>query len=179
MTAKPIDSRRLDVALLAAEGQSLTGQWPLAELSRLVDLQVDGQLDAVQVDWAARGELRPVTGGAPEVWLHLRAGCRMALCCQRCLGPVSTELLVDRAFHFVPDESLAERLDADSEDDVLVLARWMDLQELVEDELLLALPLVPRHDQCPQPLPQPVDDLPEEPEENPFAMLAALKKGDA
>ena len=32
----------------------------------------------------------------------------------------------------------------------------MDLRELVEDELLLGLPLVPRHEDCPQPLPVPI-----------------------
>jgi uncharacterized protein len=36
---------------------------------------------------------------------------------------------------------------------VLALEPALDLKELVEDELLLALPLVPRHEVCPEPLP--------------------------
>ena len=47
--------------------------------------------------------------------------------------------------------------------------------------LLLALPIVPRHELCPQPLPMAVgeevleDDVPERP--HPFAALQALKSG--
>jgi uncharacterized protein len=61
---------------------------------------------------------------------------------------------------------------------VLALPRTLDLRELVEDELLLALPLVPRHDTCPVPLNLTVDpvetDAPAE-RKNPFAALQALK----
>ncbi|MGS0753455.1 YceD family protein [Roseateles sp. GG27B] len=71
-------------------------------------------------------------------------------------------------------------MDADSEDDVLVLPRYLDAQELVEDELLLALPLVPRHEQCPQPLALPAAELLPDGEDadalpHPFAALAALR----
>ena len=92
-------------------------------------------------------------------------------------------LLPNPRFHFVEGEQQAAELDADSEDDVLASTRAFDLQTLAEDELLLALPLVPRHAVCPQPL------LPEgaaaadeaslaEPESaHPFSVLAALKRG--
>ena len=78
-------------------------------------------------------------------------------------------------------EDAAAQLDADSEDDVLALTRALDLHELIEDELLLTLPLVPRHEVCPQPLPMvanadpPSGDEAERP--NPFAALQALKRG--
>ena len=45
---------------------------------------------------------------------------------------------------FVRGEDAAAELDAESDFDVLTLTRSLDLRELVEDELLLALPLVPR-----------------------------------
>jgi uncharacterized protein len=58
------------------------------------------------------------------------------------------------------------------------MTRSLDLVSLVEDELLLALPLVPRHEVCPQPLPMSHgDDVQEEPAPNPFAALAVLKRG--
>src|SRR5262249_20365248 len=90
---------------------------------------------------------------------------------------------VDRRIRFVADPEQAEALDAELEDDVLELQRHMDLRELVEDELLLALPLVPRHEgACPQPLPMNsgasgVDDGSSPAEvPHPFAALAKLKK---
>jgi len=88
-------------------------------------------------------------------------------------------LAVERSFRFVRSEAEAEAEDIDSEEDVLVISRALDLRKLVEDELILALPLVPRHAVCPQPLPLPQEPLPEpeEPAPNPFAALAVLKRG--
>jgi uncharacterized protein len=99
----------------------------------------------------------------------------VALVCQRCLGPVREHLSLDRWVRFVNTEEEAEALDAELEDDVLALPRWLNILELIEDELILSMPLVPRHGVCPKPLPVPVDDLPLVPEENPFAALAGLK----
>ena len=60
---------------------------------------------------------------------------------------------VDRRLFFVAGEDAAAALDTESDDDVLALEPFLDLRGLVEDELLLALPLVPRHEVCPEPLP--------------------------
>ena len=116
-------------------------------------------------------------GAASQVWLHLRAETHLWLVCQRCLQPVAVDVHGRRSFQFVAGEADAARLDADSEDDVLALTRSLDLLALAEDELLLNLPLVPRHEVCPQPLPLAAgpalpDDAP-----HPFAALAALKRG--
>jgi uncharacterized protein len=178
MKAKSLDSRRLDLAALAHQHASVSGEWPQDQLTRLTDLAMASATPPPGVTWQATGDARPVTAGEPEIWLHLQAKTTVSLCCQRCLGPAAHELVVDRFLRFVTDEAQAEVLDADSDDDVLVLARFTDLAELVEDEFLLALPIVPRHDECPQPLPlpaqDPVADAPEKP--HPFAALAALKK---
>lgn len=178
MKAKSLDPRRLDLAALAHQHASLSGEWPQEQLTRLTDLAMPDSTPPPVVTWQATGDARPVTASEPEIWLHLQAKTIVSLCCQRCLGPAPHELVVDRFLRFVTDEAQAEVLDADSDDDVLVLARFTDLAELVEDEFLLALPIVPRHDECPQPLPLPVEDTvldaPEKP--HPFAALAALKK---
>lgn len=175
MNEKPVDPLRLDVAQLAADGAELQGHWPLAELSRLAELHMAGDVPAADVQWQVRGELLPVTGGAAEVWLHLQARAELALCCQRCLGPVHETVAIAKPLRFVSDEAQAAALDAEMEDDVLALERALDLRELVEDELLLALPLVPRHAVCPQPLPVPAADPEAELKANPFAALAQLK----
>ena len=179
MKHKTIDPARLDMAAFAADAGELAGQWPLASLARLSDLAVADQLPGLEVAWQAEGESRPVSGGKPEIWLHLDAQAHVLLCCQRCLGPVFTQVAAERSFRFVATEAEAEALDAELEDDVLVLERAMNLRDLVEDELLLALPLVPRHEVCPEPLPSSTrDELPEDELEkpNPFAALARLKQ---
>ena len=111
------------------------------------------------------------------MWLHAAAHATVQLECQRCLKPMTEALAAERSFQFVHGEDAAADLDADSEDDVLALTRALDARELVEEELLLELPIVPRHDVCPDPIPVVADDLPEEAAPNPFAKLAALKRG--
>ena len=108
--------------------------------------------------------------------MHLFARAAITRECQRCLQPVALDLTVDRWFRFVADEATAAALDADSEDDVLVLSRHFDLAELIEDELLLALPLVPKHEPCPQAPTAIVDDADVDVAPHPFAALAALKQ---
>jgi len=176
------DPLRLDVAAFAADAGDLSGQWAGPDLPRLAESQTPPQDQAPHaVHWAVRGESLPVAGAEAELWLSLQVQAQVWLTCQRCLQPYEVPLALDRRLRFVRGESQAEALDAELEDDVLALSRSLDLRELVEDELLLALPLVPRHAVCPQPLPmaaeaEPLPDAaPERP--NPFAVLQGLKTG--
>jgi uncharacterized protein len=177
MTTRAHDPRRLDVAVAAAAAVELAGRWPLSELARLAD-DAAALVDQ-PVAWSARFEQRREAGAAPAVWLQLQARARVARQCQRCLQPVLLALDVDRAFRFAPSEDEAAALDAESEDDVLVLSRQFDLRELVEDELLLALPIVPKHEQCPALLVVAATSQAVKAAEptHPFAALAALKRG--
>ncbi|WP_297749197.1 DUF177 domain-containing protein [Hydrogenophaga sp.] len=134
------------------------------------------------VQWEILGEMRPGPAGAsPEPWMHMRAGTKLPLTCQRCLGPVETDLEVDRWFRFVADEAAAEAQDDDCEEDLLALEPRPNLYEVLEDELLMALPLVPVHGICPVQWPMQARD-PAVPDEegsgrpNPFAVLQKLKK---
>ena len=177
MTERVFDPLQLNVEAFAKQAQEQRGEWPLAQLTRLVEATHPEAhpVPADSVVWQLRGETRPMRSGAPEVWLHLTAATHLSLVCQRCLQPVATALAARRSFRFVHGETAAAELDADSEDDVLALARSLDVRELAEDELLLSLPLVPRHDVCPQPLVSADDPVSSE-RENPFAALAALKR---
>ena len=163
------------MAAAAADALALEGRWPLAGFDRLLE----GAAHDGDVAWSARGQSRRVASGEPEIWLHLAAQARVLRDCQRCLQPVALDLEVARAFRFVADEATAEALDAESEDDVLALPRSLDLHELVEDELLLALPVVPMHDRCPVKLPisAGTDAGEPEPAPKPFAGLAGLRRG--
>jgi uncharacterized protein len=58
------------------------------------------------------------------------------------------EVQVDRPFRFVSSEQAAEAEDDQAEEDLLVATPSFDALTLIEDELILALPLVPRHDDC-------------------------------
>jgi uncharacterized protein len=181
MKPRAFDPTRLDVAAFAQAAGVLSGEWPLADLDRLAACRpAQGQGEPAQpVVWSVEGEQRKKPGAQPETWLHVRASVSIPLECQRCLQPVVEALDVERSLRFVSDEAAAAELDAESEDDVLALTRALDLRLLLEDELLLALPIVPRHDVCPQPLQAAPAEPVEQPEArpNPFAALQALKRG--
>lgn len=176
--------RALRLRPLCADGARLHGSVPLSALTRLAEAftaAADGS-----APWQLACSTKAVAGGEVELWVHLLAEAVVPLQCQRCLGPMAQRLSVDRAIRFVHDEDLAARLDEELEDDVLSLPAALDLQALLEDELILELPIVPRHEQtCPQPLwaatdsptdtGQPALDA-AEPEPHPFAALAALKR---
>lgn len=179
MNKRAIDPLRLDVAALARQAQSVAGEWTLDALPRLARSEMLPQERASRpIAWSARGEWRPVAGGPPQIWLHLTARTEMGLACQRCLQPIRTPLAVERSILFVDSEAKAEALDAEIDDDVLALPAALDLRTLIEDELILALPLVPRHDACPMPGGPPAEQQgADSARPNPFASLAALKAG--
>ena len=180
MSAREFDPSRLDVVAFAKEAGGLQGRWPLAGFDRIAESAAGGArvTDADAVVWSARGEHRPVRGGEGQTWLHVDAATKVSLECQRCLKPVDVPLQIARKFLFVHGEDAAAQLDTDSDDDVLAITRALDLHELVEDELLLAMPIVPRHDVCPEPLPLTEGEELSDEKPNPFAALAALKRSN-
>ena len=175
---KKFDPSHLDVKAFAQAEGGLDGALPLAQWSRLALEQVPGGEPASSVHWQLQGRTVPVSGGADEVWMDLQAQVDLPMQCQRCLKPVLTPVVAERSFRFVADEATAATLDDEAEEDILVLSRDFDALALVEDELIMALPLVPRHEVCPQALTMAVSD-PEvdaQARPNPFAALASLKK---
>lgn len=133
------------------------------------------------LNWSARFELQTGQTGQAQVWLHLVVGVSLPLTCQRCLTAVEVPVQIDRTFKFVDTEAQAELEDDESQEDLLVSSREFDLSALIEDEVLMDLPVVPRHDTCPVALKLAAvdvdfEDVPAKP--NPFAVLAGLKTPD-
>jgi uncharacterized protein len=107
-----------------------------------------------------------------------RLATTIKLTCQRCLEPVATPIEADVHLWLLRDEEQADRLPDDADYLVLDENGGIALSDALEDELILALPLVPAHDSCE---PYPVEqgdaeetDAPARP--NPFLVLASLKK---
>ncbi len=179
MTDSTTDAHALEVMAFCRQAGRLQGRWPLAAMTRLADSLLGSSGEAV-VDWQLAGSLLPVTGGEAEIWLHLQADATVSLQCQRCLQAMDDPIAVDRRFRFVRTEAEALKLDEDSEDDVLVLEPRLDVSTLLEDELILGLPIVPMHGVCPEPLPLPqADTAMDDAAPHPFAALAALRRRPA
>lgn len=167
-----IDPRRL-----ASQGGGHSGSVKLGDLPRLSGALLDTTGSAeFSLEFYRDNRKRARIKGLVRADLVLE--------CQRCLGsmvlPVDAEL--DLAVIQVPEE--ADRL-PESVDPVWVEEDTLRLLDLVEDELILAIPQVPRHepDVCGIGDYIPVqEEVPSQEQEenasdkpNPFAVLAGLK----
>lgn len=170
----------LDVGAFARTGGSLGGSVPLPAFARVAQDCANDGADSTVV-WSAQGQSRGAEGAAMEPWLHLQVRTELHLVCQRCLEPMRASAEVDQWYRFVADEATAELQDDDATEDLLVESADFDLRELVEDELVLAMPLIPIHDTCPAtPVMSAQDasfEAPVEDKPHPFAALGKLRRG--
>ena len=126
-----------DIESLAARNAVMSGNIPIENLERL-----SAALETTKgsVDFRLRFERRDA------VWqkLRLEYSAALKLVCQRCLDPVAIELCDAIDFGVLATESLERSLPAGIEP-LIVADERLSLLQLIEDELILALPLVPKH----------------------------------
>lgn len=150
----------------AREGRRLAGTVPVAALPRLADLLADAVGD---LECRVCGEI----GRDGKAYLALEVDGSLNLRCQRCLGTVVLPVAVrNRLLLVLPGQDWPEEELAEDGFDAVEAGKEMALLPLVEEEVLLALPIAPRHEQCKPP--QPAAD---EHEPSPFAVLAKIRKG--
>lgn len=136
-----------------------------SKLPRLQDVLFS---DSGEIEYRLVGEC-PVLG---KHSLRLKAHGTLELICQRCLGKLTYPVSIDRHFVLVVDDSALPESDLeDDEVDYLVADPKLDVVALVEEEILLALPLALRHeDEC---VVAVNNTNPQKP--NPFRVLEGLK----
>ena len=157
-----IEQAVVDSLEFAREGRVLAGSVKIAALSRLADVAAAGTL-ACELRGGRDGDGRPT--------LNLKVGGTLELRCQRCLSPLAFELDIDSALLLVaPGESWPDEELADDGPDAIEASRELAVLSLIEDEVLLALPVAPRHEDCRPPAPAETERPP-----SPFAALANLK----
>jgi uncharacterized protein len=173
MTVPTIDTqdfcRRADTA---------AGSLPLAEMLRLAAMLVSEE-GALAWRLTGRSGLRP--DGSRQSFLRLEADGRLLMRCARCLEPITVALEVARDYRMVATEAQAEVEDAEEDDvDVLVSSRQLRLDELIEDEAIMGLPVAPRHDACRAPaVSEGSADADDGVPPNPFSALSSLRRGGA
>ncbi|HUL93735.1 MAG TPA: DUF177 domain-containing protein [Burkholderiales bacterium] len=82
--------------------------------------------------------------GKPCLWLSVTGS--LELVCQRCLDPIQFPIAIDAELQLAANAR--EISEADDEIDRVIASRNMDVAWLVEDEVILALPMAPRHEGC-------------------------------
>lgn len=153
-----------DAFAFARDGRVLEGTLVVEELDRLHDLlaEISGEVSF---------RLTGYKGDNGEPMLHLEVSGVIPLACQRCLAAIPFDLDVDCQLELVPAgvELSQDELEDDTRD-FLPVERELDVVEVVEDEILLALPVAPRHEKCGLPGAADAGE-----RINPFAQLSALK----
>ena len=167
LTLMSVLSSTIDTFQLARSAQRIDGEIAIACLPRLAEYMavLDGVL-RYRIDGAIDDQ------GHAAADLHLQGS--LHLICQRCNAPLGFELDQTTRFRFVGTEEELNSLPIeDDEIDAVVGSRALNIHDWVEDEAILSLPLVPRHDACSAPLnPQGEQRAAKPP--NPFQALAGL-----
>jgi uncharacterized protein len=134
---------RFDGRGVAARRAELSGRVEAATLDRVAELLAADGGDS-WVDWRITGSAD--AGGRPALEVSLRGA--VPLTCQRCLRAFRWPVEQTTLLLLARDERELARLDGeDHEHEVILAAKPLEAVELVEDELLLTLPFVPR---CPE-----------------------------
>lgn len=197
--AKGLNIKPIDAFAFARSGKQAQGAIPLVRLARAVEgLPEQPAGDAGLVTWSVRGEMGK-TGlpqGQPLLRLHVRAN--PVVLCQRCNDlfayPVDSEILLqlvksednfDDGVSFGGEESEDEgaadkkgRVDGFANlPEKVVGSHRFDLLAQIEDELILSIPYVPKHEMCPDAQARDGEAFQEPVVEcsSPFAVLEQLK----
>ena len=132
----------IDGLEFARTGAKLHGSWPVAGFSRLRDVLRTDE-GTLQYDLLGVAQVR----GYPA--LRLKVDGALQLACQRCLGAMEFPLHIDVSLGLAQTQAEidAEPLVAEGPERI-VAGPEMPVRDLVEDEVLLAIPLAPRHERC-------------------------------
>ena len=181
----------VDAFDFARRGQVVEGAFSIHRLQRLLEGLAEqplGEVTELSSAPVLPGVVRYVIQGRrtkdDKSQLVMQVQANLVLECQRCLGPLILPIDRTTVFELVRRESDLSEDESDEDDfdapEQIVGSPKFDLAELLEDELILEVPYVPRHMQCPDTadLDAQADEVAgrEEPP-SPFAVLGQLKKG--
>ncbi len=164
-----MNSYLIDPFEFCRNGESLKGNASLSELGRLAAVCADSEGELV---WRVSGTVNKRN----QAQLMLSVSGTVNLMCQRCLSPLVFGFDSETAVLVARTEEQADEMEGalGNEDsvEVVVADGKINVLDLIEDEVLLSLPLSPRHEICPD---SSGDSLKSE-RESPFSVLEKLKK---
>jgi uncharacterized protein len=160
--------RTVDVLELAREGGSVEGEVEAADLARLSRM-LAAPMGRIRYRFDGRIDDRGRSAAS------LRIEARLGLNCDLCGERLDWALDESDRFFFVDDETQLGALPITADgDEPLLASRRFDLEDLVEEQTILALPISPRHPACER---RARAEQPEDDASRPFAVLESLKRG--
>jgi len=174
---------------LVDQSKKLSGTLSQTRLPRIQELLCDNKDDTAEVNVTLNFDRTEI--GLPCVTGKIEA--QLDLSCQRCLSKLAHTFSSNIRVILVQTDEQAERAQGEGSDTYLVEDERLFLQDFIEDEMLLALPLSTMHEDCDAGRPY-IEGLPEDfisdevdsndvdedlvkedTKENPFATLKNLK----
>jgi uncharacterized protein len=143
LSADPSALRKVDFC--APQSYQGLGFLEIAALPRLAE-EVSSIAPGDGFRWEIQTHFADSPGSEPRQMIDLVVNGRIHLVCQSCLQDCGLELAQKSRFILVATEAEADAFPI--EDDLqepLVASQHFDLLELIEDEILLSLPLIPKH----------------------------------
>jgi uncharacterized protein len=170
----------IDNINFAKKAEHVSGQINIANCPRLAEiLQSQKPTRATSkphdsIPSAINFELRGEVDTQGRCFIHMAVEANLQSYCQRCLEPLLLPLKLNFSYLIAEaDEQASGELSFDDVDeyDLQEPDKAMDLQALIEDELIMALPIAPTHDDdCVNLISQSGE------KPNPFAVLKDLIK---
>jgi uncharacterized protein len=154
----------IDGPRFALGHEVITGALTIADLPRLAEMGCE----AATLKYAVRGG-ESADGHAA---LAVEVSGQLRLTCQRCLGVLDFPLAATSTLELAGSESEIDA--AEDERDRVLASKSMDVAALVEDEAILALPMVPMHAGCEAAFADAGRE-----SSSPFAALAGLQESGA
>ena len=158
----------IDPLALADKHRRFKGSFPLSKMTRLQDVLLDqaGEVK-FELEFGKDGKYAVVTGVVKA---------ELVLQCQCCLGSIPWTVNGPVSLAVVGSIDEADLL-PDSYEPLLLEEQSIPLSDIVQEELLLAVPTIPQHEKCGVSMAKPSEPVQEAPKRpNPFAVLAKLKK---
>lgn len=142
--APGVPQRRFDAFSLVASRGEIAGRIDVYDLDRVHDVlgDVDGEIPPADIVYRVRGEHDPL--GRPVLDIELEG--KVPLECQRCMRLFEWPVQQRTTVLLARNEQELEQLDEIDEREVLLASTQLDAIEIVEEELVLSLPYVPRCD---------------------------------
>lgn len=142
LSVDPSALKRVDFVLRRTYQGAFLG---ISDLPRLAE-EVSTVASGDGFNWEFQTHFGDSAGVEPRQILQLGLNGRLHLICQRCLQDCAVDLAEKRRFIILATKEEADHYPVEDEDqEPLVASQQFNLLETIEDEILLSIPLIPKH----------------------------------
>jgi len=167
----------IDTYVFTRQAHEVSGETPLGQFSRFVS-DLPAQDSAATAKWTVAG----YQDARNQAFLYVVVEATVTALCQRCFQEMALPIHSESQLAVVQTEQELEQevdinLSPDEWQEPVLASQHFDVLDIVEDELILGFPYVPKHEHCRNPFEDNNDlEIGEQDDESPFDALRHLRK---